>query len=175
MIKTVGRKRSSVDLDEDDLVFVKQIRAIRRKRIMVSGNRKVVFPVVDDSDSVIKTPVKKNSNNGSGSDSTSLESLPQDVLIRILCCVDHDDLKQLCEVSESIKEAASIAKRDHFAFSTPSKKLPGLRSFCDDLEFDDEPPNAPKQHRNHHRKSRVEGKKLGDITVALFRSPEKQQ
>lgn len=118
--------------------------------------------------SPIKTPLKRKNHRIS-----TLESLPQDILIRILCCVDHDDLKQLCQVSESIRDATSIAKRDHFAFSTPSKRVPGLRS-SSGVEFeDDEAPKAPKQQRNGYR-ARIDGKKLADISVALFRSPVKQ-
>uniref|UniRef100_A0A6N2KPS9 F-box domain-containing protein n=1 Tax=Salix viminalis TaxID=40686 RepID=A0A6N2KPS9_SALVM len=41
---------------------------------------------------------------------SNLESLPQDILIRVLCGVDHDDLKQLFHVSKVIREATSIAK-----------------------------------------------------------------
>ncbi|KAF5202180.1 F-box protein skip27 [Thalictrum thalictroides] len=131
-------------------------------------------------DSPLKTPLKKNLILQRRRKESNLESLPQDILIKILCSVDHDDLKELFQVSESIRQATLIVKRDHFAFSTPSKRLEALRSFSK-LEMmgrliedgSDEAPNAPKQQRNKYR-NRVDRKKLADISVALFSSPDKQ-
>ncbi|PIA55000.1 hypothetical protein AQUCO_00800021v1 [Aquilegia coerulea] len=137
---------------------LEQTRAIRRKRVMV--NR---------LDSPLKTPLKKKNFS-------YLESLPQDILIKILCSVDHGDLKQLFQVSESIRQTTMIVKRDHFAFSTPSKRLQALRSFSKfEMEslIEDEAPNAPKQQRSKYRNG-VDRNKLADISVALFGSPDKQ-
>ncbi|XVF87579.1 hypothetical protein PTKIN_Ptkin18bG0131600 [Pterospermum kingtungense] len=99
---------------------------------------------------------------------SALELLPQDVLIRIICGVDHEDLKQLSNVSKSFREAAAIAKRLHFAYSTPAK-IKAFRTSIDSdgsSELDDiEAPNAPKQWRFQRSINR---KKLADISVALF-------
>ncbi|KAF9588360.1 hypothetical protein IFM89_008790 [Coptis chinensis] len=154
----LGVKRGATE--EFDIEYVKRAREIRRKRVMVSLN------------SSLKTPSKMKNGGKFVFNRSIFDSLPQDILIRILCCVDHDDLKQLFKVSKTVKEAALIAKRDHFAYSTPSKMV--FRRFGD-MEIEDEAPNAPKQDRRNYRKSRIDGKKLGDITVALFHSPEKQQ
>ncbi|KAA8519886.1 hypothetical protein F0562_014204 [Nyssa sinensis] len=93
--------------------------------------------------------------------------------IRILCGVNHDDLKQLFHVSKLIREATLIAKQWHFAYSTPTKTLAFGNSIAlkDSREFNEvEAPNAPKQ-MGHYR-SRVNGKKLADISVALFAAPD---
>ncbi|KAE8673502.1 putative Heteroproteinous nuclear ribonucleoprotein U-like protein 1 [Hibiscus syriacus] len=83
---------------------------------------------------------------------SAIESLPQDVIIRIICGVEHDDLKQLFNVSKSIREAHS-------------DKVKAFRTSLD-LELDDiEAPNAPTQWRP--RRS-IDKKKLADISVALF-------
>lgn len=104
---------------------------------------------------------------------SSLESLPQDVLVRVLCGVNHDDLKSLYCVSNSIKEAAMVAKKLHFEYSTPRKTV-GFRSVADIEESselsDIEAPNAPKQSRI--RRSVFSRKKLSDISVALFASDD---
>lgn len=129
--------------------------------------------------------------------------------IRILCGVNHEDLKQLFHVSNSIRAAVSvtkalfvihsfynfiwlcsvhkfvteidsvpkmqtvIAKRCHFAYSTPSKTR-AFRSaldFADWSEVDDiEAPDAPKQTKQP--RSRLCGKKLDSISVALFASAD---
>ncbi|KAJ6738068.1 F-BOX PROTEIN SKIP27 [Salix koriyanagi] len=105
---------------------------------------------------------------------SNLESLPQDILIRVLCGVDHDDLKQLFHVSKVIREATVIAKERHFAYSTP-RKSQGFRTLFDfenPSELDEiEAPNAPKQRRSC--KSQLNRKSIADISVALFASPKK--
>ncbi|RZC65490.1 hypothetical protein C5167_009180 [Papaver somniferum] len=159
--------------------FVNCTRALRRKRITVSNNMET-FPF----NSPIRTPLKKqrsitrlDSENLPllQQDILSIESLPQDILVRILCCVEHEDLKQLVHVSKSMKDAALVAKKWHFEFSTPNAKTAALRSFnsSEDLSrFDMETPNAPgKQGFYRHRISR---EKLTDLAVALFHSPEEE-
>ncbi|XP_038997114.1 F-box protein SKIP27-like [Hibiscus syriacus] len=99
---------------------------------------------------------------------SALESLPQDFLIRIICGVDHEDLKQLFNVSKSIREATVIAKQSYFAYSTPTK-VKAFRTSIDleeASEIDDiEALNAPRQLRSHRSINR---KKLVAISVALF-------
>ncbi|CAI9292685.1 unnamed protein product [Lactuca saligna] len=102
-----------------------------------------------------------------------LEALPQEILIKILCGVDHDDLKRLFHVSKPIREAALIAKKLHFEYSTP-KKIPAFRCSLNleefpSRDFDEiEAPNAPKQSRVS--RSRLTKKNLAAITVSLFAS-----
>ncbi|CAI9756521.1 unnamed protein product [Fraxinus pennsylvanica] len=102
------------------------------------------------------------------SEKSALEALPQDILIRILCGVEHDDLKRLFFVSKTIREATLIAKHMHFTYSTP-KKTVGFRNLDDLSELDEiVAPNAPRQSRVPH--SRLNTKKLDDVSVALFAS-----
>ncbi|KDP20884.1 hypothetical protein JCGZ_21355 [Jatropha curcas] len=148
--------------------FVKYTRSFGRKRILIS-NSEDFLPL----DSPIQTPLKRHCNLEP--EKSALESLPQDILVKILCGVDHDDLKQLFHVSTVIREATLVAKKWHFAYSTP-KKTPAFRTSIDfenPSEFEDiEAPNAPKVPRSY--KSRLNGKNLADISVALFASPRKE-
>ncbi|GJV26163.1 hypothetical protein Tco_1378858 [Tanacetum coccineum] len=95
-------------------------------------------------------------------------------LIKILCGVDHDDLKRLFHVSKPIREAVVIAKKWHFEYSTP-KKGPAFRCSLNQEEFpqsnyeDVEAPNAPKQSRMFH--PRLSRKNLAAICVSLFAMP----
>ncbi|XP_051135806.1 F-box protein At1g61340-like [Andrographis paniculata] len=104
--------------------------------------------------------------------SAALEDLPQEILIRVLCGVDHADLKTLSFVSKSIRAAALMAKQSHFAFSTPRKNSTFLNTKPEDFGFFDEveAPNAPKQRRI--RRSRLNAKKLADLSVSLFTSDD---
>ncbi|KAL6990950.1 hypothetical protein U1Q18_009071 [Sarracenia purpurea var. burkii] len=140
------------------LGFVRYTRSMSGKRIAISSNM--------DVDSTAIAPIIAESPEKS-----LLETLPQDILIRVLCGVDHDDLKQLFLVSKQIKEAALIAKQLHFEYSTPRKFLAFRNPFdlgnggaSEDLA---KTPNAPKQVRC---RSRLNEKKLADLSVNLFPS-----
>lgn len=149
------------------LGFVKHTRSFGRKRVLIDNSADSML-----FDSPINTPLKRLCSLEP--EKSALESLPQDILVRILCRVDHDDLKQLFHVSTVIRESTVVAKNCHFAYSTP-RKTPAFRTpiyFEDTNELDEiEAPNAPKQLRSY--RSRLNGKKLSDISVALFASPKK--
>ncbi|KAM7264908.1 hypothetical protein ACFE04_002591 [Oxalis oulophora] len=162
----------SGEVEELGLGFVRYTRGLGRKRIVISNN--------DDSPT---TPSLKRqcserfdfleSDVDDADNKSALEALPQDILIRILCGVEHKDLKQLFHVSKTIREATLIAKQWHFAYSTPTKYC----AFRDATDLssnaeDSEAPNAPRQARVHM--SRLTGKNLGSISVALFASPTKK-
>nr|GEW82678.1 hypothetical protein [Tanacetum cinerariifolium] len=94
--------------------------------------------------------------------------------IKILCGVDHDDLKRLFHVSKLIREAVVIAKKWHFEYSTP-KKIPAFRCSLNLEEFpqsnyeDVEAPNAPKQSRKFH--PGLSRKNMAAVRVSLFALP----
>ncbi|CAH1415741.1 unnamed protein product [Lactuca virosa] len=143
------------------LGLVKRTSSFGRKRILILNEMDI-----DSIDTI--SPTKKRSMGNSFSASRSLlEALPQDILIRVLCGVDHDDLKRLFHVSKPIREAAIIAKKLHFEYNTP-KKIPAFRSTIEpsSLEFDEI--GAPRQLRV--ARSRLDRKKLASISVALFTS-----
>ncbi|KAH9611849.1 hypothetical protein KSS87_019528 [Heliosperma pusillum] len=156
--------------------------SLGRKRILISNNSCDLQHFCDEFECF--TPMKKlcaqeiqipqdfttvNLNSIS-----LLEALPQELLIKVICGVDHDDLKRLFFVSKTVRDAAIIAKKCHFAYSTPSKTK-AFRNSIDMLNDnnalecsdDFEAPNAPKQGRKKNRK-RLDSKKLDDISVALF-------
>lgn len=171
----VGRKFNSVkpkrqaSNEEESLEFGVVRYGLRRKRIAISSD-------VNTSIS-IQTPLKKKCSRRindcfkkslleSQKSKSPLESLPQDILIRILCGVNHEDLDQLNHVSETIKEATLIAKESHFAFSTP-RKTPAFRNtITPDESIEIETPEAPKISRTF--RSPLSRKSLASITVALF-------
>ncbi|KAK4345094.1 hypothetical protein RND71_035270 [Anisodus tanguticus] len=137
------------------------------------GRKRVCLPEITDLDFISTTPTKKICRKNSFSTylKSPLETLPEDILIRIVCGVDHDDLKRLFHVSKPIREATLVAKKWHFEYSTPIKTL-GFKSATNMenwREFDDaEVPNAPRQLK--FPRSRLSRKKLADISVALFTS-----
>ncbi|GMH30320.1 hypothetical protein Nepgr_032163 [Nepenthes gracilis] len=146
---------------------------LSRKRILSRSNS----VEVTSNDFNCKTPMKRRCRDvvveADSTVKSSLEALPQEILLKILCGVDHDDLKQLFHVSRLIRDSTIFVKASHFAYTTPSKTsafrgsidLKNPDKFHDD---DFEVPNAPKQVRVP--RSRIGNKKLADISVALFAS-----
>jgi len=155
------------------LGFVRYTRGLGRKRVLISNNLEV-----SPMDSAPKTPTKRRCGEGVvlEAERSLLEALPQDVLVRVLCGVNHEDLKQLFHVSKTIREATLIAKQSHFAYCTP-KKIPAFRNAIDSEDSSDfgdvKPPNAPKQRRMLLERF-LSKKDLPDISV-LFDSPDEEQ
>ncbi|CAJ2651034.1 unnamed protein product [Trifolium pratense] len=100
---------------------------------------------------------------------SSLETLPHDILLRVLCGVEHDDLEQLFYVSRTIRKATLIVEELHFNFSTPKNYDIKVKS-----------PKAPfigKQPREESKfnledftkkRKKINMKKLNDISTILF-------
>ncbi|CAH8273218.1 unnamed protein product [Arabidopsis lyrata] len=141
------------------LGFVRFTRGLGRKRILISKSN-------SNSD-------RARANDSSPEANKSLlETLHQDILIRVLCHVDHEDLATLKRVSKTIRKAVIEAKKSHFDFSTPKKRLPFrdailvLEEDSDSSNQDDEmePPNAPIRRRIINRES-----DLSKISMVLFK------
>ncbi|KAE9461777.1 hypothetical protein C3L33_06333, partial [Rhododendron williamsianum] len=111
---------------------VRYTRSMSGKRVAISSNMEV--------DSTVASPPLKRQCSmemvAPSCEKSLLEALPQDILIRVLCGVGHDDLKQLFHVSKQIREATVIAKQWHFAYSTP-KKISAFRNPIDLGEFEE--------------------------------------
>ncbi|XP_038880993.1 F-box protein SKIP27 [Benincasa hispida] len=155
-----------------DFGVVRYTRGLGRKRVVISYN--------EEDSSIDLTPKAQSKRRCSvvstavDSDRSLLEALPQEILIKVLCGVEHDDLKQLVRVSKTISEATLVAKEWHFAYNTPSK----VRTFRTAIELDDssdydeiEAPYAPHTRRIRTPLNR---KKLAEISVALFVEEENQ-
>ncbi|XP_031393868.1 F-box protein SKIP27-like isoform X2 [Punica granatum] len=104
-----GVKCGVVDGEVEEMLgfgCVKYTRGMGRKRIVIFSNVET-----SPDDSAMHAPLKRQCSGRLSieSDKSALETLPQDILIRILCGVEHEDLKQLVRVSKSIKEAVSLS------------------------------------------------------------------
>ncbi|KAG2262231.1 hypothetical protein Bca4012_013118 [Brassica carinata] len=155
---------------ELELELVQYQRGFGRKRVLVS----------DTGDSIFTSPVRKISSkklcekaSSASCQSRELEDLHLDILVRIICGVEHEDLKQLFHVSKTVREATLIAKQSHFAYSTPRKTSVFQHSkfgldkpfgLGDDDNYEIEAPGAPLQRRYRFRNKDNSG-----VSVALFK------
>ncbi|KAG4960524.1 hypothetical protein AAZX31_13G228800 [Glycine max] len=137
-----------------------------RKRVVVSDDVKV-SPRLKR---IYRDRVSLNSKR------SLLDALPQDVLVQVLCGVDHEDLKQLFHVSKTIREATTVVKKLHFDISTPKKKTFGFLN-----PFDLEDVNGFEEIEAPNRvlrkaKSRLNRKKLDDnVLQVLFAFMDEDQ
>ncbi|KAK3224368.1 hypothetical protein Dsin_011393 [Dipteronia sinensis] len=111
----LGKKRIAVldvkKMDEVDLVS--DSNSIDKSPMMLSPvdlrkqNPWVMTP---------KTPREEDCNSDS-----RLESLPMDLLIKILCHLHHDQLKAVFHVSQRIRKAVVFARQIYFNYTTPDR------------------------------------------------------
>lgn len=154
--------------EQKPIELVNGTRILGRKRIVVLNR----METVSNLSSPFSTPSpKRRGPRVQLQGLNRLESLPQDLLVQVLCKVTHADLKQLLLVSKYVNEATLIAKELHFAYSTPRTK-PVFRKdddlgLDDDLEDSREVPNAPMQHKAARSRINFD---LDSIAVDLFSS-----
>ncbi|KAI7731076.1 hypothetical protein M8C21_027062 [Ambrosia artemisiifolia] len=68
-----------------------------------------------------KTP-RDPCREGDGSDYESrLESLPMELLVKIICHLHHDHLRAVFHVSERVRKAVVIARQLYFNYTTPDR------------------------------------------------------
>lgn len=169
LVRKISFSRSkSISLNEEEVpVFGGIVRSysLGRKRVVCSNESMCL-----DSD-IGATPLKRQCSGAIAigdfaSEKSHLESLPQDILIRIVCGVNHEDLEQLFPVSRTICGAALVAKRLHFPFTTP-RKTPVFPT-SDEVKT----PGAPKISRP--RRS-LNSKHLASISANLFVSDSESE
>lgn len=68
---------------------------------------------------LLKTPKTPRAED-CGSESR-LESLPMDLLVKILCHLHHDQLRAVFHVSQRIRMAVTLARQFHFNYTTPDR------------------------------------------------------
>uniref|UniRef100_A0A0E0ED43 F-box domain-containing protein n=1 Tax=Oryza meridionalis TaxID=40149 RepID=A0A0E0ED43_9ORYZ len=159
----IGQAKTKSSLSTSLSFSCSSTRILGRKRVAVSP----APPPSGGPHSPVRTLRKQRSTRLHMDDAVSLlESLPQDVLIKVLCKVNHSDLRPLLLVSKQ----TVVAREQHFAFATPSSKA-ALRG---GEEEEQEAPGAPKLQRRVARSSPVWGKNLASISVNLFEAFESE-
>lgn len=120
-----------------------------KKRVVVTNandaNKEVLFPNdVNDENTIYLSPVRsrfgdvtspmdlgrqndlpmtpKTPGAVEGMSESRLESLPLDLLVNIVCHLQHDQLKAVFHVSQKIRKAVILARQLHFNYTTPDRK-----------------------------------------------------
>ncbi|NP_001132716.1 F-box protein At4g35930-like [Zea mays] len=178
-------------------------RDIGKKRILLNAKDELELPpqpeVLLESSTTILSPARLNfkpfgSNKGqilpktpktpdaSAFDGDSnLESLPLDLLVKIMCCLHHDELKVVFHVSKRIRKAVELARQYHFNYTTPDRSRqelllnrtplptehwPFLRIDGKDVRVST--PRTPRAPKHASRLSRLKLVDVKPITAVLF-------
>ncbi|KAH7668955.1 F-box domain-containing protein [Dioscorea alata] len=124
-----------------------------------------------------KTPVL-----GLKSSHSRLESLPMDLLVKIMCHLHHDQLKAVFHVSQRIRKAVLHARQFYFNYTTPDRSRQELLRTKTPLPTEHWPftskangrsiwapsPRTPKAPRQGPRPSRHHHMDIKQIAAVLF-------
>ncbi|KVI08751.1 F-box domain, cyclin-like protein [Cynara cardunculus var. scolymus] len=108
---------------------------------------------------------------GNGSDYDSrLESLPMELLVKILCHLHHDQLRAVFHVSERVRKAVVIARQFHFNYTTPDRSRQEILCTSTPLPTEHWPfLSTPKAPRHGPRPpSRLKLTEMRQIAAVLF-------
>ncbi|CAA0809385.1 F-box protein [Striga hermonthica] len=112
-----------------------------------------------------------------------LESLPMDLLVKILCHLHHDQLRAVFHVSQKIRKAVVIARQFHFNYTTPDRSRQEMLNTVTPLPTDHWPfmskrngkglsivsPHTPKAPKHGPRPpSRLKFTEMRQIAAVLF-------
>ncbi|KAA3457558.1 F-box protein [Gossypium australe] len=172
----LGKKRVAVDTKkaEDDNVLMEN-KVIEESPLMLS-------PVnFHKQNGLVRTPKTPRAENFESE--SRLESLPMDLLVKILCHLHHDQLRAVFHVSQRIRKAVSQARQFHFNYTTPDRSRQEVLSTMTPRPTDHWPfmskgegkgimlksPHTPKAPRHGPRPpSRVKVTELRQIAAVLF-------
>ncbi|XAR58008.1 hypothetical protein NMG60_11026334 [Bertholletia excelsa] len=122
----LGKKRVAV-LDvsktEND-VLLQNKSVVEGSPSMLSPERFEFSPVAGPTATLNKSNILRTPKTPSAEDCDSesrLESLPMDLLVKILCHLHHDQLRAVFHVSQRIRKAVLIARQFYFNYTTPDR------------------------------------------------------
>lgn len=112
-----------------------------------------------------------------------LESLPMDLLVKVLCHLHHDQLRAVFHVSQRIRKAVLMARQFHFNYTTPDRSRQEMLrtttprptehwpfvSKGDGKGFSLPSPHTPKAPRHGPRPpSRLKVSEMRQVAAVLF-------
>ncbi|XP_074371707.1 F-box protein At4g35930 isoform X2 [Apium graveolens] len=113
-----------------------------------------------------------------------LESLPMDLLIKIMCHLHHDQLKAVFHVSQRIRKAVVVARQFYFNYTTPDRSRQEMLRTMTPLPTEHWPfrgdgkgiflrtPKTPKAPKHGPRPpSRIKLSEGPQIAAVLFQEP----
>ncbi|KAI3798825.1 hypothetical protein L1987_34105 [Smallanthus sonchifolius] len=132
---------------------------------------------------LLRTPKMLHPNGDVSDYESRLESLPMELLVKILCHLHHDQLRAVFHVSERVRKAVEIARQFYFNYTTPDRSRQEMLCtstplptqhwpfVCkgDEKSKDLKLPSTPKAPRHGPRPpSRLKFTEMRQIAAVLF-------
>ncbi|RLN19187.1 F-box protein [Panicum miliaceum] len=178
--RDIGKKRILLNV-KDELEISPQAEVLLEStRPILSPARLNFEPFGSNKGQILpRTPRTPDAAEFDGD--SRLESLPLDLLIKIMCCLHHDQLKAVFHVSKRIRKAVELARQYHFNYTTPDRSRqelllnktplptehwPFLRIDGKDVRVST--PRTPRAPKHAARLSRLKLVDVKPITAVLF-------
>ncbi|XP_076920802.1 F-box protein At4g35930-like [Bidens hawaiensis] len=118
----LGKKRVAVlDAEEAGCNVLCRNKSGNESPIILSPER--LRPGSESADLLKENNLQRTPrpDEGKADSESRLESLPMEMLVKILCHLHHDQLRAVFHVSERIRTAVTIARKFHFNYTTPDR------------------------------------------------------
>ncbi|KAK9062052.1 hypothetical protein SSX86_019236 [Deinandra increscens subsp. villosa] len=186
------KKNDVMDLGKTQRVTKLQNKCASGIPIILSPEKFRYNPVAGPLDlpkenNLLSTPKMPNSKGDVSDFESRLESLPMELLVKILCHLHHDQLRAVFHVSERVRKAVSfsavIARQFYFNYTTPDRSRQEMLCTSTPLPTEHWPfvsngdskskdlklPNTPKAPRHGPRPpSRLQLTDMRQIAAVLF-------
>ncbi|CAN0861340.1 F-box protein At4g35930 [Linum grandiflorum] len=161
----------------DSLLIENNVTALDRSPLMMSP-----VGLLKQQNNLVTTPKTPRVDEEREYES-QLESLPMDVLVKVMCHLHHDQLRAVFHVSQRIRKAVLIARQYHFNYTTPDRSRQEMLRTMTPLPTEHWPfvgkgdgkgaflssPDTPKAPRHGPRPpSRLKITEMKQIAAVLF-------
>ncbi|KAL6993408.1 hypothetical protein U1Q18_011526 [Sarracenia purpurea var. burkii] len=183
----LGKKRVAVlETPKAGRDVATQNKGILGSPSMLSPDRFGFSPLVGPADMISKNNLLRTPKTPSTEDcefDSRLETLPMDLLVKILCHLHHDQLRAVFHVCQRIRKAVVIARQFHFNYTTPDRSRQEMLRTMTPLPTEHWPfvskrdgkairipsPHTPKAPRHGPRPpSRIKCTEMRQIAAVLF-------
>ncbi|XP_008809429.2 F-box protein At4g35930-like [Phoenix dactylifera] len=179
----IGKKRVVLDSEKAKLDLLHQEEVTVHSNTAAASPIRTNFQPMVDGNKQQKLPETPKTPEGADCDNqSSLESLPVDLLVKILCHLHHDQLKAVFHVSQRIRTAVLLARQLHFNFTTPDRSRQEMLRTKTPLPTEHWPfvskgggkgicassPHTPKAPRPGPRPPRLHMMDMKQIAAVLF-------
>ncbi|KAK9948364.1 hypothetical protein M0R45_003945 [Rubus argutus] len=114
-------KQSSLLKTPKTPLMLSPVNSVKQSSLLKTPRTPLMLSPVDfvRQNSLLKTP--KTPRMEDCDSESRLESLPMDLLVKLLCHLHHDQLKPVFHVSQRIRKAVILARQYHFNYTTPDR------------------------------------------------------
>ncbi|XP_059623446.1 F-box protein At4g35930 [Cornus florida] len=184
--KDLGKKRVAVLDDQQTGNDVVLNKGVHQSPSVLSPEKFGFGPVVGPLDIIKQNNLMRTPKTPRAEDyrfESRLESLPMDLLVKILCHLHHDQLRAVFHVSQRIRKAVLLARQFHFNYTTPDRSRQEMLRTMTPLPTEHWPfaskgdgkgmwvpsPHTPKAPRHGPRPpSRMKFTEMRQISAVLF-------